>query len=369
MFDRLIEMSRWTCWFIPLITLGADPEFGAVKTSDGARYHRNTIPQVARLGNGKLLTVWGAFAKDDPNGRVVGATSSDGGRSWSAPQLLIDDPQFNDGDPNILADGSRVFVYCTRVTIPNRIQKSWTIVTHSQDHGTSWSKPEEIFIPRQYTPGKQHSAIKLNDGTYMMGISWDLWPERGMAARTEGEMSLSSGVLLSKDGLRWTLHGNLHVFVEKVTPGSTNGLCEPSVVQLADGEVLMLLRSGGPRHYESRSRDGGITWSNPVPSPLTGHNTPAALWRLHPNHGEIVAVWNNSPTHRFPLSAALSGDGGKMWSRPRILAAGDGLQVSYPGITQAGDGTLVAVWQQQLADGGRDIRWARFTRDWLLEGR
>jgi predicted neuraminidase len=182
-------------------------------------------------------------------------------------------------------------------------------------------------------------------------------------------MNLSSGLLLSKDGFQWTLHGNLHVFVEKVTPGSTNGLAEPSIVQLAGGEIFMLLRSGSSRHYEARSQDGGITWTHPVPSALVGHNTPVALWRVEKSPDEIVAVWNNSPINRFPLSAALSRDGGRTWSPPRILAQSNGPQVSYPGLTQAADGTLVAVWQAQREDGGRDIRCARFTRDWLVLGR
>jgi hypothetical protein len=55
--------------------------------------------------------------------------------------------------------------------------------------------------------------------------------------------------------------------------------------------------------------------------------------------------------NRFPLSVALSSDGGHTWSSPRILSD-PGLQVSYPGLTQAND--------------GRDIRWARFTREWVL---
>ncbi|MCZ2150348.1 MAG: glycoside hydrolase, partial [Bryobacterales bacterium] len=202
---------------------------------------------------------------------------------------------------------------------------------------------------------------------YAMGISWDHWPEHGLPARTEGEINRSSGLLLSKDGLHWTLYGDLHVFVEKVTPGSTNGLAEPSIVQLTNGEIYMLLRSGASHHYEARSRDGGITWTPPAPSPLIGHNTPAALWRIE-NSGEIAAVWNNSPINRFPLSVAISADGGRTWSKPRILANTSGPQVSYPGLTQAADGTLVAVWQAQREDGGRDIHYARFTRDWVLEG-
>jgi hypothetical protein len=336
--------------------------------SDGASFHRNTIPQIARTGDGRLFAVWGAFAKDDANGRVYGSFSETGGRTWSAPKLLIDDPKLLDGDPNILVDGRAIWVYATRATIPNTIKKAWTYMVKSPDNGATWSKPIEVFIPRQYTPGKQHNAIKLRDGTYAMGISWDLWAERGMNARTEGEMDLASGILLSTDGANWTLHGAVHALVpDKVRPGFTNGLCEPSIVQLESGEILMFLRSGGPRHYESRSRDGGLTWSQPAPSSLTGSNTPTALLRNDKNQSEIVAVWNSNPLQRWPLVTAMSSDGGRKWSTPRILANA-GRQVSYPGLTQTGDGTFVAIWQEDIAGGGRDIRCARFTREWLGGG-
>jgi predicted neuraminidase len=342
-------------------------ETGAVKRSDGARFHRNTIPQIARLSNGQLFSVWGVFPKEGGPGHVFGAFSGDAGRTWSEPKLLIEDPVKMDGDPNILVDGKRVLVFSTRVFVPNQINKSWTMMIRSEDDGQTWSKPTEIPIPRQYIAGKQHNGIKLRDGTYMFGIAWDKWPEMGLSARTEGEMDLTAGVMLSKDTARWTLHGAVHTFVEKLTPGGTNGLCEPSLVELENGEVLMILRSGDTFHYESRSRDGGLTWSAPVRSSLPGHNTPTALWRLEQNPKEIIAVWNSSPLTRYPLSTAISSDGGKTWSAPKIIAKTEGLQVSYPGITQAADGTFVAVWQQALPDGGRDVRWARFTREWVLQ--
>jgi len=337
-----------------------------VHSSGGSRFQLNAIPQIAVLGDGRLMTVWAAGNAGGRSMRVVASFSADDAHTWSAPRILIDDPEKVDTDPNILVDGRRVFVYCTRVNIPNRIDKSWTYMTRSEDNGATWSAPLEIAIPRQYISGKQHNAIKLDNGSYAMGIAWDLWAEEGMAARTEGEMNLSTGVLLSNDGVHWTLHGDLHATVEKVTPGAINGLCEPALVQLANGEIFMLLRSGGSHPYVSRSDDEGVTWSEPKPSTLVGHNTPTALLRLRKHSDEILTVWDNSPLVRWPLTAAISADGGKSWSTPRVIAPGDGYQVSYPGVTQLPDGTFVAVWQQQLPSGGRDIRWARFSREWVL---
>src|SRR5581483_1501340 len=192
-------------------------EVGVVHSSGGSRFQLNAIPQIAVLGDGRLMTVWAAGNAGGRSMRVVASFSADDAHTWSAPRILIDDPEKVDTDPNILVDGRRVFVYCTRVNIPNRIDKSWTYMTRSEDNGATWSAPLEIAIPRQYISGKQHNAIKLDNGSYAMGIAWDLWAEEGMAARTEGEMNLSTGVLLSNDGVHWTLHGDLHATVEKVT--------------------------------------------------------------------------------------------------------------------------------------------------------
>ena len=361
---KAIRLMAWGLILAAFAAAQTGFESGAVIRSDGAEFHLNTIPQVARLGNGQLLAVWASVAKGGGPGKVYGAFSRDHGRGWSAPRLLMADAARTMADPNLLVDGARVFVFATVVPHPNRITKSWTRFIRSEDNGSTWGALEEIPIPRQYVAGKQHNGIVLLDGSYLVGVAWDKWPEMGMAARTEGEMDLTAGVLVSKDGKHWTLHGALHVLLDKLTPGGTNGLCEPSLVELDNGEVLMILRAGGTHHYESRSRDGGLTWSAPKPSALTGHNTPAALYRLN-GSPEIAAVWNNSPLTRYPLSAALSSDGGRTWTAPRIVARTNGLQVSYPGLTQAADGTLVAVWQQALAEGGRDIRWARFTRNWV----
>lgn len=348
----------------------AEPPFfesGTVR-SPTVKGEINAYPVIARTESGKLIAAWSVSGPKNSDGRIAVSTSEDGAKTWSEPITAIDTPGQFDGDPSLIIDGKRILVIPSTVVPPNKITKSEVWMTVSEDDGQSWSKPVEIKTGFKYFVGKRHIGLKLKDGTLVMPASYDIWAERGTPAKTEGEMDLKAGVLLSKDGgATWSPHIDLHLFVPKVTPFSTGGVVEPAIVELANGELYMLLRTGTEYLYESRSSDGGKTWSEPVQSKLQGHNTPASLWRLDGVPNEIIAIWNNSPRNRYPLSVAISADGAKTWSQPRDVARSDKLQISYPGITQDTDGNFVAVWQEQLADGaGRAIRSARFNRAWVL---
>lgn len=329
----------------------------------------NAYPVVARTSRGNLFVAWSISGPGNADGKIVGSISRDSGRTWSDPITVIDVPKKFDGDPCIIIDGKRILVYSSSVTPPNKIDNSEVWMAVSENDGESWSAPEKIQVPFKYFVGKRHIGLKLKNGMLAMPGSYDLWAEKGTPAKTEGEMDLKSGVLLSSDGGKtWVPHIGLHISAEKVTPYSTGGVVEPAIVELSNGELYMLMRTGTENLYESRSKDSGITWSAPKPSALTAHNTPASLWRVDENPEEIVAVWNNSRRDRFPLSAALSANGGKSWSRPKDIAKSDNkMQISYPGITQSSDGNFVVVWQRQLPErNGREIRWARFNRAWLV---
>ena len=115
---------------------------------------------------------------------------------------------------------------------------------------------------------------------------------------------------------------------EKKSARGTGGVCEPAMVLLPGGEIFALLRTADSSHYQSRSRDGGLSWDTPAPSPLVGHNSPSALYRLAMR--DVLVVWNNSPLHRWPLDAAISTDGCKTWSKPRTLVNTPGFQSAYP---------------------------------------
>ena len=343
----------------------AAPEFGFVAESNGPSL-TIAYPVIVRMADGRLVTAFTMQGKSVADPYIAASISDDGGKTWTAPVKALDTVGLVDADPAMLWDGKQVHIYSTTVPANRKLIASSQMMAVASADGVHWSSPTEIKLPFKYSVGKRHMGIRLVDGTFALPISWDLWAQRDTPARTEGEMNLASGILKSKDAINWTPFGYLHTTEPKVTPNSTGGVAEPALVELRNGELLMLLRTGTNFLFEARSLDNGVTWTTPKRSPLVGHNAPAALWRLDDHPDEIIAVWDASPLYRHPLAVAISADGGHTWSLPRNIADSDGPQVSYPNITQAADGTIVAVWQAQRKEGGRDIRYARMTRDWVL---
>jgi predicted neuraminidase len=326
----------------------------------------NAYPVLDQLPSGRLVCVFAAAKNEKPaKMKIVVSTSDDGGKSWSNPSVLFDHPGMEDGDPNLIVDGDRILAFSTSNPVPGKIERTLIYGRESKD-GINWSDEQLLKMPHRYINSKIHQGHRLSDGTLIMGYGWDAWTEQGMDPRTEGEMEMRSGVLRSQDGGKtWAPGADMDANVTKTSPNATAGLAEPATVVLSDGRVMALLRAGGTRLYQSWSSDGGLTWSQPVPSSLVAHNSPAALCNLK-GSSDIVAVWDNSPSERHPLGAALSTDGGHTWSNPKVLTDSSGPQVSYPSVMSLADGTIIAAWQEALPQGGREIRMARFNRSWLM---
>ncbi|MFH1266805.1 MAG: sialidase family protein [Planctomycetota bacterium] len=342
-----------------------EPTFQRLVIASHENAPRNCYPSMARLGDDRLMVVWSLC-----NGNachIVGAFSSDHGSTWSPAIRLIQTPGGRDYDPSIVVSGNRVLVTSTTLPEGGGIRTSTTWCTRSDDNGHTWGNLYAIPMNHRYTCGKTHHGLRLGSGTLLMGYSWDVICEEGKTLQTEGEMHLRAGVMISTDdGNSWTNGGDTDADYQKVSGGAVDGTDEPAIVELEDGGIYMLMRTGSTHLYEARSADEGRTWTGIGPSPLRGTNAPAALCEFDiAGRRGIMCVWDNAPT-RYPLCAAASLDGGRSWSRPRDIAGPTGgQQASYPSCQQAADGTLIAVWQQDVP-GGRDVRSARFNLAWLL---
>lgn len=139
--------------------------------------------------------------------------------------------------------------------------------------------------------------------------------------------------------------------------GHHDGAFEPTIAELPDGRLLMLIRTGLDRFWQAISEEGKY-WRTIQPSAIEASSSPGYLLRLRSGH--FVLVWNRlnpegrvyektRPTpfhselpaswHREELSLAFSEDGFN-WSKPVVIARQPGGQLSYPYVFEPEPGVL-----------------------------
>ena len=170
-----------------------------VITSEGPWGNYEAFPDVCRLENGDLFVVFYAGVghvtlpgPDAPSGgSVYGMRSSDRGKTWSEPFLVIDTPQ-DDRDPHVcqLANGDLLATFFTRSMerkggSPPAVGRVW--VVRSTDNGATWSKPWQIDTVGGAYPG----LAELDDGS-----SVGIYYEEGLGS------SLRQAVFRVEPGIR-----------------------------------------------------------------------------------------------------------------------------------------------------------------------
>jgi hypothetical protein len=162
--------------------------------------------------------------------------------------------------------------------------------------------------------------------------------------------------------------------------GGNYGAVEPTIVELNDGRLWMLIRTQTGKMYESFSKDGA-EWSAAVESKFYGSNSPAMFRRL--DDGRLFVVWNNAQvapkvegqgvySGRDALHVAVSADDGKTWRGFREVYRdptrhGEGVELrndrgtAYPDAVQTKEGAIVLVTGQ--GEGRRAI--VRFDPAWI----
>lgn len=263
---------------------GVGPEFPAAQAWSG----RGVISRGGRWERVDLLE---SRAGHSP--QLVLCTSTDNGKTWSSPEMLTELP---DGEPfgGIAAaaapDGAlQVFISRTRKVGEGKRPAVDLFVdiwhTHSSADRKNWSQPKRIF---EGYIGALSNAIVLQSGRVM--LPFGRWVADRPSAPPTGSNEVV--VLSSED--------NGETFKLSDPPltspcfenynGSNYGACEPALVQLRDGRVLMLMRTQAGYLYESISADG-VNWPPAQPSRFHSSTGPPALIRLPDDR--IVLFWNN----------------------------------------------------------------------------
>jgi hypothetical protein len=234
----------------------------------------------------------------------------------------------------------------------------------SDDGGRSWSAPARIAETWRYVNAPL-GILRLSTGRVLIP-SGCLTPHEGR--------SVVSALYSDDEGRTWRRSASV---LDVGGEGFESGACEPTVVELPDGRLWMLMRTQTGVEWEAFSADGGDTWGNARPSRFPSSSAPASFLKL--SDGRIVVVWCNSagaPYARHCLAIAVSDDGGRSFYGFREIAhvavPVQGLDrrwgVAYPFPCEAADGTLLVAfnngdWKHM------QLKVARLDPDWIGQDR
>lgn len=283
---------------------------------------RNSEAAGILLKDGALLLAWTEFyaanGADHGPARIVGRVSKDKCRTWGDKYTLVE----NDGGCNVmevnflrLKDGSIALFHCQK----NSEEKDCRVMMRtSADEGRTWSAAKQLSPDAKYTGLTNGRSLRLKSGRILL----EAW-----------ENGDSYCYLSDDDGATWR---------ESARVKPADGCWEPVCIELKDGRVLMLMRTGMGGQYRSLSPDCGATWTTPEPTALTGTAAPAMLSRI-PGSGELLVIWNNNPgaPKRNPFSCAISKDEGETWVNFKNIEDAPDDAWAYPSTTWVGNEALV----------------------------
>jgi len=303
-------------------------------TEDYARAKRTCtgVPSLAVSRGGRLWVAWysgktpGEIIERCPHSYTVLSTSGDGGKTWK--EVLAIDPdgpgplKAYDPRPWIDPDGKLWLIWHHA-----SVREAWAITADdAESENPAWSQPRWIA-----------KGVILNQPIVLASGEWLL----SVCDRKTGD-SFGMQSLVSRDkGETFAVKGEL-VLDSDLAPS------EPMTVERQDGSLWMLLRTN-PGIGESRSTDGGLTWS-PLNVPAIRH-TASRFYLGRLQSGNLLLVKHmgidadpasEGKQQRRKLTAFISKDDGQTWSSGLMID--DRFPVSYPDAQQVADGTIHLIW-------------------------
>ncbi|MCL4850903.1 MAG: glycoside hydrolase [Bryobacteraceae bacterium] len=334
-------------------------------------YDTFRIPALITTPCGTLL----AFAEgrkdskeDSGNIDVVLRRSRDGGKTWSAIQIVADHGGDTIGNPTALMERKSGAVVLLLTGNPGKHSEGefmtgkgggtrtvW--ITSSKDDGETWAPAVEITSSTKkpewgwYSTGP-NNGIHLRDGRLVVPCAHSIKPSP----------TLYSHVIYSDDrGRAWKIGGS-------VGPNSD----ESAVFERRDGSLMLNTRSDHDQNGHAKKRRGiaistdrGESWS-----PLRWDETliePVRQGSILRFDRERMVLFSNpaDEVRRMRMTVRLSYDDGESWPASRVLHEGP---ASYSSLAVLRDGSIACLYESGVKSFRESLTLARFPLSWL-EGR
>ncbi|GAA5221504.1 sialidase family protein [Membranihabitans marinus] len=335
--DRILLVC-FVLWFLTMPLMGFGQEQFSVPERWDYAYEAHPALELnqnmpegpfVRIGPKSIVSAW------SPSGQDV-LLSNDNGDTWKKSRIFSDTSQFKINAKAIQQTKDGVIV----LAFTNIKEANWTwsdelkdapgavlptYVTRSMDNGNTWTKP--VKLHDDWT-GHIAKMIVTRDNHIVFTSM--------MMRHNPGRHTVLT-YMSADNGETWT-RSNV---IDLGGSGHHGGVTEPTLVELKDGSLRMLIRTNWMEFWDAQSLDGGRTWHPLGPSRIPASPSHGQLQRL--SSGRIVLVWNrpfpegsNSypmvggdqvwsavPVSNFrgELSMAFSDDEGKSWSTPTVIAS------------------------------------------------
>ena len=328
---------------------------------------QNHAPQLCWATPDQLACVWMAGGQEGTAGMgIMLSTLKRGGRRWSEPRLISQDPERSEQNPLLFvvdppAGSPRLHLVHTaqRVRQPGdapdpgtAFSMQWTAALRCQQRGVSrgrWVAVADMLTTPAFC---RHPPHRRADGRWLLPIYRSL--------KTGGSFGHDHSEIL-------VLESDGRATSELISVPSSTGRVHGSIVPAADGSALL-------QFFRSRQADciyrsigslDGLHWTEPQPIPLPNNNSSIQALRLHSGRLAMIfnrfclqhepvdpSAWGEAhwPRTRWPLSVALSNDDGETWPWIRDLDHGLGFagdanwflngQLAYPTILEGLPGEL-----------------------------
>ena len=332
-------------------------------------------PSITRLSDGRLMAGSSGFRVKHicPFGEVAVNYSSDEGKTWTAPESVLNTP-LDDRDAGVVEYNGKIIVTTFNnsrayqlykiainaqklteeqkktfidkvltVTYSDEAKYLGSLMFSSEDGGKTWSEPKKLPVTAP------HGMIKLNDGRlfYVGRYFADALPV------TKSDRKEGIAFITSTDGENFTDPQDLPLPDEKNVPG--NLFCEPHAVQLKSGRILVGIRlenknSAGVYDYKTYlcySDDNGKTFTMPAPVTVDRKALCGAPPHLiQHSSGAVVMVYGR---RKAPCGerAIVSYDDGVTWSKEYVLNEEpdpDCSDIGYPASVELNGGDIYTVY-------------------------
>ncbi|MGW0212491.1 exo-alpha-sialidase [Streptomyces sp. NPDC003233] len=366
-----------------------DPEFEQqilFKASQDPGYACFRIPAIVRTTDGTLL----AFAEgrvlncgDAADIDIVLKRSIDGGRTWGPLQVVNEGAGDTHGNPAPIVDRETGRVWLAETYNTGRTDSASCSVPcdrtphlqYSDDDGRTWSVPRDLspeILPAGwnswYATGPAH-GIQLTKGRYagrlVFGVNTETWDGSRVTAN-------HAALIVSDDhGGHWRI-GATDTWSIADDGTFRQKPSELTLAERGDGSILVSGREQDGTDLGHRtqavSRDGGGSFTAPfhdLPD-LYAPQVQGSMLRLG---DRVLLACPADPDRRRTMMIRSSYDGGRTWDsvdRGTVVTTD---WSGYSDLVRADTDTVGLIYEGGAVDAREEIRFARFTEDWLVPRR